>query len=120
MIARAQLPAYNSQTRVQSGRHSRGCNELEAPLFLLAEPLGRVSQLLSLGAASSGLDEGRTVHKPGSAALQTPGGLPTMWVALPPQPGEAWVQFLITTLYPLVQPFSIFVVGKTYFSTFTW
>lgn len=46
---------------------------------------------------------------------QTPGGPPTTWVALPPQPGEGWVQFFITTLYPLAQPFSLFVVGKHIF-----
>lgn len=38
-----------------------------------------------------------------------------MWVALPAQPGEGWVPFLIATLGPLVQHFCLSVGGKHVF-----
>lgn len=123
MIARSSdYHSYNIQTRAQRQAAVLGCNELETPLFLLIVPLGRVfepSLSLSVG-CSSGLDEGGAVSKKGSElhGFHTPGGLPTTWVALPPKPGESWVQFPITTLYPLGSSFFLFCCGGNMFFHF--
>lgn len=125
MIARSSdYHSYNIQTRVQ---RQPTCSRLQRIRDSIVSSRGAswesLSGSLSVG-CSSGLDEGGTVFKPGSAALQS---FHRHLGVYPPCGGlcllnleRAGFNFPSPPSTHLALPFPLFVVGKTYFSTFTW